>query len=186
MVLGYLQPFDFLGSFSFIIVYKHEPCGAGSTADGGYGRCSDTRNSHGRLSDFGGSENVSHGYKGFHFSVLGKHPSQYLSRACNSRGSDRGKRIGILSLYRSGHDHIGQFFECGDGGTVRGNEKRVVVPAQIRFGQPVDSGMCTGDGFQHFSLEDARSCLSKPSFSGRGFVTDGTADRRSGTSIFQC
>ena len=78
------------------------------------------------------------------------------------------------------------FFECGDGGTVRGNEKRVVVPAQFRVGQPVDSGMCTGDGFQHFSLEAARSCLSKPGFSGRGFVTDGTVDRRSGTAIFQC
>ena len=23
----------------------------------------------------------------------------------------------------------------------------------IRFGQPVDSGLCTGDGFQHFSFE---------------------------------
>ena len=34
-VLGYLQPIDFFGSFPLIIVYKHEPCGAGSTADGG-------------------------------------------------------------------------------------------------------------------------------------------------------
>ena len=61
-----------------------------------------------------------------------------------------------------------------------------MVLAQIRFGDPVDSTLFTGDGFQHFSLEAARSCLSKPGFSGRGFVTDGTADRRSGTSIFQC
>ena len=59
------------------------------------------------------------------------------------------------AAYTSGYDHIGQFFECGDGGTVRGNEKRVVVPAQIRFGQPADSGLCTGDGFQHFSFEAA-------------------------------
>ena len=89
---------------------------------GGDGRCGDIRNSHGGLSDFGGSENVSHGYKGFHFGVSGKHPPQHLSRARNRRGSDGGKRIGIRSLYRSGYDHIGQFFECGDGGTIRGNE----------------------------------------------------------------
>ena len=37
-------------------------------------------------------------------------------------GGVRCKRIGIRSLYRSGYDHIGQFFECGDGGTIRGNE----------------------------------------------------------------
>ena len=78
----------------------------------------------------------------------------YLGLAIDG-GVMGGKRIGIRSLYRSGYDHIGQFFECGDGGTVRGNEKRVVVPAQIRFGQPVDSGLCTGDGFQHFSFEAA-------------------------------
>ena len=60
----------------------------------------------------------------------------------------------------------------------------MVVPTQIRFGQPIDSGLCTGDGFQHFSFEVTRSCLSKPGFSGRSFVTDGTPDRRSRTSIF--
>ena len=91
--MGYLQPFDFLGSFSFIIIYKHEPCVAGSTADGGHDRSVDTRNSHGRLSDFGGSENTSHGYKGFHFDILGKHPPQYLSWARNRKGCDGGKKF---------------------------------------------------------------------------------------------
>ena len=57
----------------------------------------------------------------------------YLGLAI-SGGMVGGKRIGIRSLYHSGYDHFGQFFECGDGGTVHGNEKRMVVPAQIRFG----------------------------------------------------
>ena len=38
---------------------------------------------------------------------------------------------------------------------VRGKEKRMVVPAQIRFGQPIDSVLRSGDGFQHFSFEAA-------------------------------
>ena len=61
--------------------------------------------------------------RGFTLSVSGEHPPQHLSRARNRRGSDGSKRIGIRSLYRNGYDHIGQFFECVDGGTVRENEK---------------------------------------------------------------